>query len=110
MRRIGIYPNAYYNYRKHRKENYNTQREVVLRAITDIYHKHNGVTGYRSMQVYLKRKGFIYSRNTIHKYMNTLLGLKSIVRPKRTEYKHRKGYKVFENKINGNFTASKMVC
>ena len=29
LRRIGIYPNAYYNYRKHRKENYNTQKEVT---------------------------------------------------------------------------------
>lgn len=108
MRKFRIYPNAYYNYRKHRKANYKTHRNAVLEAITEIYHKYNGVTGYCSMQIYLKRKGFTYSRNIVHKYMNTLLGLKSIVRPKKPAYKHCKAHKVFENKINGDFTAPKI--
>lgn len=79
-----------------------------MAEITDIYHKHHGVTGYRSMQVYLKRKGISYSRTTIHKYMNKLLGLKSIVCPKRPAYKHGDVHKIFENKINQNFTAPKI--
>ena len=60
------------------------------------------------MQVYLKRAGISYSRTTIHKYMNTLLGLKSIVRPKKPTYKHGEAHKVFENKINQDFTASEI--
>lgn len=63
------------------------------------------VTGYRSMQVYLKRECISYSRTTIHKYMNKLLGLKSVVRPKKPTYTHGETHKVFENKINQNFTA-----
>ena len=43
-----------------------------------------------------------------HKYMNKLLGLKSIVRPKKTTYKQGEAHKVFENKINQNFTAQKI--
>lgn len=37
-----------------------------------------------------------------------MLGLKSIVRPKKPEYKHGKPHKVFENKIQQNFTADKI--
>ena len=108
LRRFNIYPNAYYNYRKHRKADYYARRKKILSKITDIYHKHHGVDGYRSMKVYLKRDGFSYSKTTVHKYMNSMLGLKSIVRPKKPEYKHGKPHKVFENKIQQNFTADKI--
>lgn len=79
-----------------------------MSKIADIYHKHHGVTGYRSMQVYLEREGFSYSTATVHKYMNSILRLKSIVRPKKPEYEHGKPHKVFENKIQQDFTADKI--
>ncbi|HJD43063.1 MAG TPA: hypothetical protein H9910_08670, partial [Candidatus Mediterraneibacter quadrami] len=56
------------------------------------------------MTVYLARKGFHYSPITIHKYMNTEMGLYAIVRPKKPEYLHGKPHKVFENKLAQNFT------
>ena len=56
-----ICPNAYYNYRKHRKSDYHAQKENVKAQIREIYHAHNGVDGYRSMTVYLSRKGYAYS-------------------------------------------------
>lgn len=105
MRRLGICPNAYYNYRKHRKADYYAQKTKVQEQIHEIYHAHNGVDGYRTMQVYLERKGFCLSLPTVHKYMNTELGLKSIVRPKKPGYVHGKPHKVFENKLNQNFHA-----
>lgn len=57
------------------------------------------------MAVYLARRGYGYSPTTIHKYMNTELGLRSIVRPKKPDYAHTKPHKVFENKIKQDFTA-----
>ena len=74
----------------------------------EIYHVHNGVDGYRSMKVYLERKGYFYSAVTVHKYMNTELGLRSIVRPKKPEYEHGKPHKVFDNKLNQNFYADEI--
>ena len=100
-----ICPNAYYNYRKHRKVDYYTQKAEVLEQIEEIYHSHNGVDGYRSMAVYLARKGYNYSAVTVHKYMNTELGLRSIVRPKKPGYEYCKLHKVFENKLNQDFHA-----
>ena len=104
---MNICPNAYYNYRKHRKADYYTQKSKVQAQIREIYHEHNGVDGYRSMTVYLARKGFHYSPITIHKYMNTEMGLYAIVRPKKPEYLHGKPHKVFENKLAQNFTAER---
>jgi len=60
------------------------------------------------MTVYLARRGYDYSPATIHKYMNTQLGLRSIVRPKKPGYEHRKPHKVFENKLKQDFHADKV--
>ena len=60
------------------------------------------------MQIYLEREGFSYSTATVHKYMNSILGLKAIVRPKKPEYENGKPHKVFENKIQQDFTADKI--
>lgn len=105
LRRLNICPNAYYNYLKHRKADYDTQKSKVQDKIAEIYHSHNGVDGYRTMTVYLEREGFSYSSTTIHKYMNTEMGLRSIVRPKKPNYGDGKAHKVFENKIKQDFTA-----
>ena len=58
------------------------------------------------MQVYLKREGFSYSCTTVHKYMNRILGLKSIVRPKKPAYQHGEAHKVFENRLKQDFGAN----
>ena len=50
--------------------------------------------------MYLEQKGYCYSLPTLHKYMNSELGLKSIVRRKNPGYMHGKPHKVFENKLN----------
>ena len=108
LKRLGICPNAYYNYRKHRKADYRAPKAEVQEQIRDIYHNHNGVDGYRSMTAYLERRGYRYSRTTVHKYMNKELGLHSIVRPKKPGAKPGKPHKVFENKLKQNFTAEKI--
>ena len=107
LNRLDIYPNAYYNYRKHRKADYYAHKEKVKAQIREIYHEHRGVDGYRSMTVYLSRKGYHYSTATIHKYMNVEMQLCSIVRPKKPDYKHGKAHKIFANKLGQDFTAER---
>ena len=110
MRRLAICPNAYYNYRKHRKADYCAKKKKVQEQIRDIYHRHNGVDGYRSMTVYLRHEGHSYSAMTIHKYMNTEMGLRSVVRPKKPGTKPGKPHKVFENRLKQDFTAERINC
>ena len=78
LRRLEICQNAYDNYRKHPKADDYAQKSEVMAQIEDIYHSHNGVDGYRNMTVYLAHMGYNYSPATLHKYMNTKLGLHSM--------------------------------
>ena len=71
LRRLGICPNAYYNYRKRRKAGYYARKEAAKALIGEIYHKHNGVAEYRTMTVYLARRGCHYSAATVHKLFST---------------------------------------
>lgn len=77
----------------------------MLENIKDIYHDNNGVIGYRSMKVFLERKGFYYNKATIHKYMNKDLRLHSIVRRKKPGYKKTKAHKIFSNYLKRKFKA-----
>ena len=90
LRRLNIFPNAYYNYKKHWKAAYEEKKQYTKEQIKAIYHEHNGVDGYRMMRAYLERKGIVLSALTVHKYMNTELGLMSVTRRKAPEYKKGK--------------------
>ena len=98
-------PNAYYNFLKKRKADYYTKKQEILNEITNIYHEHDGVDGYRSIRVYLKRKGYALSNLTVHKYMNANLGLYSVVRKKRPDYRKGTAHHVFDNLVNQKFYA-----
>ena len=106
LRRLNICPNAYYNYLKNRKADYHQHKEKTKNSIREIYHSHGGIDGYRTMHAYLCRKGYDISRLTVHKYMNTEMGLFSISRKKKPDYKHSAAYKIYENKLNQDFYAA----
>ena len=105
---MSICPNAYYNYRKHRKASYSLKVQQTLDSITEIYHRYNGVPGYRQMKVYLERKGIMLSALTVHKYMNRVLSLYSIVRRKKPGYVKAKAHKVFRNLIEQDFSCEEI--
>ena len=60
------------------------------------------------VKVYLERDGIVLSTLTVHRYMNKELGLRSVTRRKRPDYKKGKAHKVFENVIKQNFTSEKI--
>jgi transposase InsO family protein len=107
LRRLQIYPNAYYSYRKHQKAGYLARKAMILEKIRQIYHSHNGVDGYRTMQIYLGRAGYQISPLTVHKYMNTELRLMSVTRRKKPDYRYGKAHKIFNNKLNQDFRTDK---
>ena len=108
LRRLNIYPNAYYNYLKGRKNNYYKQKKNVKNEIEKIYHAHGGVDGYREVHAYLTRQGHKISRPTVHRYMNKELGLFSVSRRRKPNYEYGAPHKVFENKLNQDFSASEI--
>ena len=43
LRWLGIFPNAYYNYLKDRKEVYRRKKAELLTCITETYHESKGI-------------------------------------------------------------------
>lgn len=107
LKRMGIYPNAYYNYLKHNKSDYQKKKEEICHEIRDIYHKLGGILGHRSMRIFLARKQIFLSKTTIHKYMNKELHLHCICRRRRPGYKKGNAHKIFPNLLKQNFVAEK---
>ena len=107
LQRLNVYPNAYYNYLKDRKAEARRTRTTVLRTISEIYHFHSGIPGYRMMTYLLAQKGHNYSRQTVFQYMHAL-GLSSVTR-KKSKYRYIKGHanKIFPNLLNQSFYAPK---
>lgn len=101
---MNIYPNAYYTYAKHRKNAKEKEKKKLLKEIKRLYHEANGIPGYRMMHNILFNQGIKLSVQTVRKYMNVDLGLKSVTR--RPKYRYMKGtapFKLFDNLLEQNF-------
>ena len=108
LRHMDICPNAYYNYRKHRKDARNRAKASILKQIERLYRESKGKPGYRMMKSLLDNKGIHLSAHTVHKYMNKELGLKSVTRKRKRNYaKAPAPYEVFENLLQQDFHADK---
>ena len=94
LKRLNISKTAYYNFLKNKKSNYLKLKNTLLKRIEEIYHKHKGAYGYRYIKKFLEDENIFLSYTTVHKYLNTELELKSIVR--------RKKYRNFSSKSDGD--------
>lgn len=105
---MDICPNAYYNYRKHRKDAMKKTKASTLKLIEKIYREAGGKPGYRMMKSLLDNKGVHLSLTTVHKYMNKELGLKSVTRKaKRRRCNGPEPYGLFENLLEQDFHADR---
>lgn len=108
LKKLGIYPNGYYNYKKKRRAAYQSRKSCALELIGRIYRETGGRPGYRMMTAMLAERGVVLSAQTVHRYMNGSLGLRSVTRKKSFR---RAGtdapYKTFANLLERNFTASR---
>ncbi len=103
LRRIGICPNAYYQYLKHAKSEYHQTKQRVCARIKQIYHELGGIVGHRSMKVFLARENIFLSKTTVHKYMNQDLKLHCVCRKRRSGYKKGHAHKIFPNLLQQKF-------
>lgn len=107
MKHMDICPNAYYNYRKHRKNARNKTKASILKTIERLYRESSGRSGYRMMKSLLDNMGIHLSAHTVHNYMNRELGLKSITRRRKRNYsKGPAPYALFEDLLKQDFRAA----
>lgn len=106
LEKLKIHPNAYYNYRKYRKNAKEKHKTSVLKTITKLYHGANGIPGYRMMRQLLENEGTELSLQTVRRYMNVELELRSITR--KGKYHYHKGpeaYAIYEDLLGRDFHA-----
>lgn len=103
LKRMNIYPNAYYNYLKNNKFAYHTQKSKIFHEIKRIYHETGGILGHRGMCIFLARKNIFLSKTTVHKYMNLELQLACSCRKKPPKYKKGQFHKLFPNLLDREF-------
>ena len=106
LKKFHIYPNAYYNYRKNKKDTYKKTKQHICEIIKQIYYTNHRVIGHRTMKIFLARKGIFLSKTTIHKYMNVELHLHAVVMRKKATKRKEEGNQNFPNLLNQNFTVS----
>ena len=80
----------------------------IKEEIKLIFDENNGLYGYRRVTAELRARGYKINHKTVQKLMK-LLGLQSIVRPKRRKYSSYKGNvgEVADNLLNRDFKAEK---
>lgn len=99
--------NSYYNYFKGKKDTYRVNKKKIYELVDEIYHEAYSIPGYKTMKIYLKRKGIFLSKLTATKYMNKDLKIKSVTQKKNSKYIYGKVYKKLINLINQDFIAVK---
>ena len=103
LRRLDIYPNAYYTYRKNRRASYHRKKQEIFHQIKRIYYNNNRILGHRPMKIFLERKGVALSKTTVHKYMNRELDLHAVIMRKKPSYVRGVKNKIFPNLLRQKF-------
>ena len=98
-------PNGYYNYLKDRKKEYRERTCQIQKRMVVIYHREDGVPGYRQIQSYLVQEGYQISPLTCHHYMSGM-GMESIVRRRKSNCVKGHTHKVFTDILNREFVVS----
>lgn len=105
MSKFKIFPNAYYNFLKGRKESYLQEKVKVQKKMVKLYHENNGTVGAVMMSDYLKLNGNSYSVTTVRRYMQEL-NLKSTIRQAKPGYLKGNAHHVFPNLLNRKFNVT----
>lgn len=108
-RHLDISLNCYYNYKKEVTREYRKRLTHIFDIIKNIYYNKNGVIGYRAMRIFLKRYGYGLSDPTVLKYMNTILGLRTMIMCRIPAYKTCHKHKIFYDLLKQNFTVDRKI-
>lgn len=100
---LGISRASYYKWVHYQSSELELENEQLKREIESIYHKYNGIYGYRRIYIYIRLKlGKQVNRKRIYRLMKEL-NLKAVIRQKRKPYRRSTPQITSENKLNRQF-------
>lgn len=98
---------SYYKWKSHVKTDHEKEDLYLINLIEGYHHKYKGILGYRRMTAWINKK---YDKQINPKRIYRLmkvLGLKALIRVKRTPYRYSTPSNVAENVLNREFEADR---
>lgn len=104
---VGISRASYYKWLKRKPSKGEHRLKQLKKAISEVYHHHKGIYGYRRITIYLNHyKKMKVNHKCVYRLMR-LMGLKAIIRRRKYNYRPSKPIHIHENLLNRKFTANK---
>ena len=104
---LGVKRANYYKWLHHEKSVIDKENEEIAELIKTYHTKYGGLLGYRMIADRINRDhNKNYSDKRIYKIMR-ILGIQSIIRPKRRSCTVRKNNNTAKNNLNRDFNASR---
>lgn len=98
---------GYYKWLKHETSDEETENETIVQLIREYDERFKHTLGYRRMTGYINRLNHKqYGEKRIHRLMK-MLGIHSVIRPKKRKYQHTAPEAVSENVLKRDFNASR---
>ena len=98
---------GYYKWLKHETTEEEKENEILIQLIREYDERFNHTLGYRRMTGYINRLNHKqYGEKRIHRLMQ-ILGIHSVIRPKKKKYCHTDPEVVAENVLKRDFNVSK---
>ena len=98
---------GYYKWLKHETSKEETENEMIVQLIREYDERFKHTLGYRRMTGYINRLNHKqYGEKRIHRLMK-MLGVHSVIRPKKRKYQHTAPEAVSENVLKRNFNANR---
>ena len=98
---------GYYKWLKHKKTEEEKENEIIVQLIREYDKQFNHTLGYRRMTGYINRlNNKQYGEKRIHRLMQ-MLGIHSVIRPKKKKYHQSDPEAVAENMLKRDFNASR---
>ena len=106
-RQLGISKVAYYKWLRRSVPQAEQENLVLAELIREYDEQYNHILGYRRMTAWINRlNGTCYSRNRIHRIMQTI-GVHSVIRKQPKKYKKSTPERTAENILKREFNASR---
>ena len=106
-RQLGISKAAYYKWLRRSVPQAEQENLVLAELIREYDEQYNHILGYRRMTAWINRlNGTCYSRNRIHRIMQTI-GVHSVIRKQPKKYKKSTPERTAENILKRDFNASR---
>lgn len=98
---------GYYKWLKHETSDEETENETIVQLIREYDERFKHTLGYRRMTGYINRLNHKqYGEKRIHRLMK-ILGIHSVIRPKKRKYQHTAPEAVSENVLKRDFNANR---